>query len=152
MSAPWSKHDDSLFCFLPDLFTTFLVISSSHGLSIRTLDAAGGTYKDYFKDYVEENVFDKTYTKKGGDTGGKRLGSAKCCHCLLSLRWGQSPLMRSCALNNAAAIMEGLAPKVLKKFLAPSFLLAGTVPYLPLLVGVVFALLATTAIVVSKTS
>lgn len=60
--------------------------------------------------------------------------------------------MRSCALNNAAAIIEGLAPKVLKKILAPSFLLAGTVPYLPLLVGVVFALLATTAIVVSKTS
>ncbi|KAF5827010.1 hypothetical protein DUNSADRAFT_1499 [Dunaliella salina] len=56
----------------------------------------GGTYKDYFKDYIEVDVFDKTYTKQGDAS-------------------------------------------------------TGTVPYLPLLIGVVVAMLGATAVVVAKT-
>jgi len=56
----------------------------------------GGTYKDYFKDYIEVDVFEKTYTKKGDAS-------------------------------------------------------TGTVPYLPLLIGVVVAMLGATVVVVAKT-
>ena len=43
-------------------------------LPVRTLPFTGGTYKDYMKDYIEVDVFDKTYTKPGeASTGALRF-------------------------------------------------------------------------------